>query len=179
MGHREWLAFPHVGMKWVSLPGVPISFLHVCGASSNLNLIFCWHTFFFFICLLHPLIFLFFFFFSSLSALQLLWALFLPPFWSFPDGNWSYLHGFPPLHGWGVRGKEFAYCLEVGGDGRKLTWQGVPRSIRVHHHIVRDSYDGLIVPRSLALYFSGGDGKELRLRVTGRIWKELWKRYIE
>eukprot|EP00268_Persea_americana_P043493 TRINITY_DN4372_c0_g1_i2.p1 TRINITY_DN4372_c0_g1~~TRINITY_DN4372_c0_g1_i2.p1 ORF type:complete len:293 (+),score=44.40 TRINITY_DN4372_c0_g1_i2:371-1249(+) len=69
--------------------------------------------------------------------------------------------------------KKFAYCLEVGGDGRKLTWQGVPRSIRVHHHIVRDSYDGLIVPRSLALYFSGGDGKELRLRVTGRIWKEL------
>ncbi|XXG42518.1 hypothetical protein AAC387_Pa01g2783 [Persea americana] len=69
--------------------------------------------------------------------------------------------------------RKFGYCLEVGGDGRKLIWQGVPRSIRTHHRSIRDSHDGLIVQRSLALAFSGGDRKELKLRVTGRIWKEL------
>jgi hypothetical protein len=26
----------------------------------------------------------------------------------------------------------------------------------------------------LALYFSGGDRQELKLRVTGRVWKEEW-----
>ncbi|XP_020586488.1 E3 ubiquitin-protein ligase SINAT5-like [Phalaenopsis equestris] len=69
--------------------------------------------------------------------------------------------------------RKFGYCLEVGGNGRKMMWQGVPRSIRTHHKAIRDSCDGLIVQRSLALYFSGGDQKELRLRVTGRIWKEM------
>ncbi|KAG1333889.1 hypothetical protein COCNU_03G000080 [Cocos nucifera] len=69
--------------------------------------------------------------------------------------------------------RRFGYCLEVGGNGRKLTWQGVPRSIRTHHRTVRDSNDGLIVQRRLALYFSGGDRKELKLRVTGRIWREI------
>ncbi|KAE8717846.1 putative E3 ubiquitin-protein ligase SINAT1 [Hibiscus syriacus] len=37
---------------------------------------------------------------------------------------------------------------------------------------VRDSFDGLIIQRNMALFFSGGDRKELKLRVTGRIWKE-------
>ncbi|KAK1386547.1 RING-type E3 ubiquitin transferase [Heracleum sosnowskyi] len=68
--------------------------------------------------------------------------------------------------------KKFGYSLEVGGYGRKLTWQGVPRSIRDSHRKVRDSLDGLIIPRNLALFFSGGDREELKLRVTGRIWKE-------
>ncbi|CAI5509403.1 unnamed protein product [Closterium sp. Naga37s-1] len=68
--------------------------------------------------------------------------------------------------------KAFGYSLEVGGNGRKLMWQGVPRSIRDSHRKVRDSHDGLIIQRSMALFFSGGDGKELKLRVTGRIWKE-------
>ena len=68
--------------------------------------------------------------------------------------------------------KNYKYSLEVGGNGRKMTWQGVPRSIRDGHRKVRDSHDGLIVPRNLALFFSGGDRKELKLRVTGRIWKE-------
>ncbi|KAL4304777.1 hypothetical protein AHAS_Ahas16G0012200 [Arachis hypogaea] len=68
--------------------------------------------------------------------------------------------------------KKFSYSLEVGASGRKLIWQGIPRSIRDSHRKVRDSQDGLIIPRSLALYFSGGDGKELKLRITGRIWKE-------
>lgn len=69
--------------------------------------------------------------------------------------------------------KMFKYSLEVGGFGRKLTWQGIPRSIRDSHRKVRDCQDGLIIPRSLALFFSGGNnGQELTLKVTGRIWKE-------
>ncbi|KAG6529885.1 putative E3 ubiquitin-protein ligase SINAT1 [Zingiber officinale] len=70
--------------------------------------------------------------------------------------------------------RKFNYCLEIGGHGRKMKWQGVPRSIRTHHRMVRDSYDGLIVHRNLALYFSGNDQKVLKLRVFGRIWKETW-----
>ncbi|KAJ4979835.1 hypothetical protein NE237_010615 [Protea cynaroides] len=69
--------------------------------------------------------------------------------------------------------RKFGYCLEVSGDSRKLAWQGVPRSIRTHHHSVRDSYDGLIIQRSLALRFSGGDRRELKLKVNGKIWKVL------
>lgn len=68
--------------------------------------------------------------------------------------------------------KNYSYSLEVGGNGRKMTWQGVPRSIRDSHRKVRDSSDGLIIHRNMALFFSGGDRKELKLRVTGRIWKE-------
>jgi E3 ubiquitin-protein ligase SIAH1 len=68
--------------------------------------------------------------------------------------------------------KNYSYSLEVGGTGHKMIWQGVPRSIRDSHQKVRDSYDGLIIQRNMALFFSGGDRKELKLRVTGRIWKE-------
>lgn len=68
--------------------------------------------------------------------------------------------------------KKFSYSLEVGGNGRKLTWQGVPRSIRDSHKTVRDSLDGLIIQRNMALFFSGGDRQELKLKVAGRIWKE-------
>ncbi|XP_022746911.1 E3 ubiquitin-protein ligase SINAT2-like [Durio zibethinus] len=68
--------------------------------------------------------------------------------------------------------KKFSYSLEVGCNGRKLIWQGIPRSIRDSHRKVRDSQDGLIIQRNLALYFSGGDRQELKLRVTGRIWEE-------
>lgn len=68
--------------------------------------------------------------------------------------------------------KNYNYSLEVGGNGRKMIWQGVPRSIRDGHRKVRDSFDGLIIQRNMALFFSGGDRKELKLRVTGRIWKE-------
>ncbi|KAK8477793.1 hypothetical protein V6N13_148807 [Hibiscus sabdariffa] len=67
--------------------------------------------------------------------------------------------------------KRFSYCLEAGTDGRKLIWQGIPRSIRDSHRKVRDSLDGLIIQRNLALYFSGGNRRKLRLRITGRIWK--------
>lgn len=69
--------------------------------------------------------------------------------------------------------KKFSYSLEVGGNGRKLIWQGVPRSIRDSHKTVRDSLDGLIIQRSMALFFSGGDEREeLKLKVAGRIWRE-------
>nr|AXO66325.1 ubiquitin protein ligase activity [Fraxinus mandshurica] len=68
--------------------------------------------------------------------------------------------------------KNYSYSLEVGGTGRKMLWQGVPRSIRDSHRKVRDSFDGLIIQRNMALFFSGGDRKELKLRITGRIWKE-------
>ncbi|KAL3616343.1 E3 ubiquitin-protein ligase sinat2 [Castilleja foliolosa] len=67
--------------------------------------------------------------------------------------------------------KKFCYSLEVGSDGRKLTWHGVPRSIRDSHIKVRESMDGLIIPRNVALFFSGGNRNELRLKVAGRIWK--------
>uniref|UniRef100_A0A5B6ZSQ7 RING-type E3 ubiquitin transferase n=1 Tax=Davidia involucrata TaxID=16924 RepID=A0A5B6ZSQ7_DAVIN len=68
--------------------------------------------------------------------------------------------------------KKFSYSLEVGGNGRRLTWQGVPRSIRDSHKTVRDSLDGLIIQGKMALFFSGGDRQELKLKVAGRIWKE-------
>lgn len=66
---------------------------------------------------------------------------------------------------------KFSYSVEVGGNGRKLTWRGIPRSIRDSHKKVRDSQDGLIIHRNLALFFSGGNTKELKLRLSGRIWK--------
>ncbi|KAJ9553415.1 hypothetical protein OSB04_017460 [Centaurea solstitialis] len=68
--------------------------------------------------------------------------------------------------------RNYGYSLEVGGNGRKLVWEGTPRSIRDSHRKVRDSHDGLIIQRNMALFFSGEDCKELKLRVTGRIWKE-------
>ena len=37
--------------------------------------------------------------------------------------------------------EKFCYSLEVGGKGRKLTWQGVPRSIHNSHITVRDSLE--------------------------------------
>ncbi|KAL6008263.1 E3 ubiquitin-protein ligase sinat2 [Asimina triloba] len=71
-----------------------------------------------------------------------------------------------------VEAKNFTYTLEVGGNGRKLMWQGVPRSIRDSHRKVRDSHDGLVIHRNVALFFSGGNRQELKLRVTGLICEE-------
>lgn len=67
--------------------------------------------------------------------------------------------------------RNYRYRLEVGSNGRKLTWEGIPRSIRDSHQEVRDSHDGLIIQRNMAIFFSGNK-KDLKLRVTGRIWKE-------
>ena len=47
-----------------------------------------------------------------------------------------------------------------------------PAHITYCHLKVRESHDGLIIQRNMALFFSGGDRKELKLRVTGQIWKE-------
>ncbi|CAN6585872.1 unnamed protein product [Malus baccata var. baccata] len=68
--------------------------------------------------------------------------------------------------------RSFSYRLEVGNNGRKLIWEGTPRSIRDSHQKVRNSHDGLIIQRNMALFFSGGDRKELKLRISGRIWKD-------
>ncbi|KAJ6814134.1 E3 ubiquitin-protein ligase SINAT2-like [Iris pallida] len=68
--------------------------------------------------------------------------------------------------------KKYTYSLVVGGNGRKMIWQGVPRTIRDGHKKVRDSHDGLVIHRDMALFFSGGSRQELKLRVTGRIWKD-------
>ncbi|XP_068309443.1 E3 ubiquitin-protein ligase SINAT5-like [Pyrus communis] len=68
--------------------------------------------------------------------------------------------------------RSFSYRLEVGSNGRKLIWEGTPRSIRDSHQKVRNSHDGLIIQRNMALFFSGGDRKELKLRISGRIWKD-------
>ncbi|KAJ8442630.1 hypothetical protein Cgig2_003674 [Carnegiea gigantea] len=63
-----------------------------------------------------------------------------------------------------IEAKNYGYSLEVGGYNRKLIWEGTPRSIRDSHRKVRDSHDGLIIQRNMALFFSGGDRKELKLR---------------
>ncbi|ESQ48639.1 hypothetical protein EUTSA_v10021499mg [Eutrema salsugineum] len=68
----------------------------------------------------------------------------------------------------------FSYTLEVSGNGRKLAWQGVPRSLRESHKTVRDSQDGLIITRKLALIIStdNNNSKELKLKISGRVWRE-------
>ncbi|KAK6935535.1 Seven-in-absentia protein, TRAF-like domain [Dillenia turbinata] len=70
-----------------------------------------------------------------------------------------------------IEARNYSY-RDIGGNGRKLTWEGSPRGIRDSHRMVRDSHDGLIIQRNIALFFSGGERKELKLQVTGRIWKE-------
>ncbi|XP_021831764.1 E3 ubiquitin-protein ligase SINAT3-like [Prunus avium] len=91
----------------------------------------------------------------------------------------AFLLGMAPVYiaflrfmGDAVEARKFGYRLEVGANGRKLIWEGTPRSIRDSDQKVRDSHDGLIIQRNMALFFSGGDRKQLKLRVAGRIWKE-------
>ncbi|KAK1556288.1 hypothetical protein Q3G72_002106 [Acer saccharum] len=54
-------------------------------------------------------------------------------------------------------GKNYSYSLEVGGNWRKMIWQEVPRGIRDSHRKVHDRFDGLIIQRNMAMFFSGGD----------------------
>lgn len=63
--------------------------------------------------------------------------------------------------------KKFRYSLQISKNGRNLTWEGVPSSIRDSHHKVCDIQDGLVIPRNLVLLFSD----ELKLHLEGRIWK--------
>lgn len=65
--------------------------------------------------------------------------------------------------------QNYSYRLDVGTKRRKLIWKGIPRSIHDSHNKVRDNHDGLIMQHSMAPSFSDGDGKELKLWVTGQI----------
>ena len=64
--------------------------------------------------------------------------------------------------------RKFSYSLEIGGNGKKMTRQGVPRSIRDGHAKVCESMGRLIIQQSMALLFSGGNRQELKLKVAGR-----------
>lgn len=117
------------------------------------------------ICSLHPVIFLF-------QVFSCFGQYFCLHFEAFQQGMAPVYIAFLRFMGDDNEAKNYSYSLEVGGNGRKMIWQGIPRSIRDGHRKVRDSFDGLIIQRNMALFFSGGDRKELKLRVTGRIWKE-------
>ncbi|GJZ53943.1 E3 ubiquitin protein ligase SINAT2-like protein [Tanacetum coccineum] len=67
--------------------------------------------------------------------------------------------------------KKFRYSFKVSKNGRDLTWQGVPSSIRDSHHKVCDIQDGLVIPRNLILLFLDESEQKLKLRLEGRIWK--------
>ncbi|XP_059628837.1 E3 ubiquitin-protein ligase SINAT2-like [Cornus florida] len=67
------------------------------------------------------------------------------------------------------KANKFRYSLEVGGNGRKLTWQGVPRMIRDSCKAVRDSLDGLVIPKNMALFPPDGDMQELELKVELKV----------
>ncbi|PPS06587.1 hypothetical protein GOBAR_AA14064 [Gossypium barbadense] len=54
---------------------------------------------------------------------------------------------------WIAYSKRFSYSLEVSASGRKLIWQGIPRSIRDSSRKVRESLDGPVIQRNLALFF--------------------------
>ncbi|XP_071697414.1 E3 ubiquitin-protein ligase SINAT2-like [Rutidosis leptorrhynchoides] len=68
-----------------------------------------------------------------------------------------------------TQAKRFSYSLEIGGNGRRLTWEGVPRSIRDNPHEVCDSLDGLVIPQNLAKLFSDGNEQEFKVQVRGCI----------
>ena len=65
--------------------------------------------------------------------------------------------------------KRFGYRLEVCSSGKSLSWRSIPRSIREPSTRVRESLDGLIIRRDLALFFSDGDKKQLKLAISGYI----------
>ncbi|KAJ9681092.1 hypothetical protein PVL29_020138 [Vitis rotundifolia] len=64
----------------------------------------------------------------------------------------------------------YSYSLEIGGNGRKLTFEGIPRSIRESERRSLESADSLIVLGSMALSL-GGETREPKLEIRGRIWK--------
>ncbi|PWA44166.1 hypothetical protein CTI12_AA531140 [Artemisia annua] len=59
--------------------------------------------------------------------------------------------------------KKFSYSLEIGGDGQKLTYQGVPRSIRVRNENFLE--EGMFVSPS----FWEENEQEFRLKLKGQI----------
>jgi hypothetical protein len=59
--------------------------------------------------------------------------------------------------------KRINYSLEVRGNGRKLTWKGVPCRITDSHMKVHESHDGIIIQRNMALIFSCSDKKKFEV----------------
>ena len=64
----------------------------------------------------------------------------------------------------------YSYSLEIGGNGRKLTFEGIPRSIRESERRSLESADSLIVLGSM-VHSLGGETREPKLEITGGIRK--------
>ena len=64
----------------------------------------------------------------------------------------------------------YSYNLEIGGNGSKLTFEGIPRSIRESKRSSLESANSLIVLEGMA-FSLGGETRMPMLRVLGRIWK--------
>ena len=64
----------------------------------------------------------------------------------------------------------YSCSLEIGGNGRKLTFEGIPRSIRESERWGLESADSLIVLGSM-VHSLGGETREPKLEITGRIRK--------
>ncbi|TVU23040.1 hypothetical protein EJB05_32769, partial [Eragrostis curvula] len=78
--------------------------------------------------------------------------------------------------------KNYSYSLEVGANGRKMVWEGTPRSVRDSHRKVRDSHDGLIIQRNMALFFSAVIGRSLSSGLpvgSGRATDPRWRLYTQ
>ncbi|KAJ9681163.1 hypothetical protein PVL29_020179 [Vitis rotundifolia] len=63
----------------------------------------------------------------------------------------------------------YSYSLEIGGNGRKLTFEGIPRSIRESERSL-ESADSLIVPGGM-VHSLGGEKRQPKLEIRGRIRK--------
>ncbi|KAJ9681089.1 hypothetical protein PVL29_020136 [Vitis rotundifolia] len=64
----------------------------------------------------------------------------------------------------------YSYSLEIGGNGRKLTFEGIPRSIKESERRSLESADSLIVLGSM-VHSLGEEKRQPKLEITGRIWK--------
>ncbi|OAY70880.1 E3 ubiquitin-protein ligase SINAT3 [Ananas comosus] len=49
--------------------------------------------------------------------------------------------------------RKYSYGLAVKTNGRKMTWEGIPRSIRDSHESIRDSLDGFMIHSDMATFF--------------------------
>lgn len=68
-----------------------------------------------------------------------------------------------------IESQDFSYSLEVSARGRKMTWQGVPRSIRESEEAIRADFDGLIINREVAQLHFSDDEQDVKLDVSGKI----------
>jgi hypothetical protein len=71
--------------------------------------------------------------------------------------------------------KQFRFNVKISKNGRSMSWEGIPRSIRDEAKSVMDVNDCLVLENNMALFFSEslstGDGNlsDLRLNIQGRI----------